>query len=313
MIAAIAAYTGTLSGSTLVARGHETGNATSAKPIASARTSQVGPALTMGQLTPTAAPLDLASVAHDGPSLTADYSSVDSVTWKVLVIVYRQIDLELKQPDGSRNHLRATMTDEMYDLVMHTVEQVEPAVRNWSHGLADWSLTVVDAAQPLGEVEQLDDGYWVSPKAIRADLDRYAPAGRYDSVVVVWQPTDDHGGKIPVPAWGLTLPPGPWANGAGFSSITTPSSVGSWTESADPEEVFVHEWMHQVIFFHDIPVDLDAGGSYGYSAADGSWQSFLSDVMTGQVQQGDDLLGVDSETWRAGTPTQPQGLVALDR
>jgi hypothetical protein len=267
----------------------------------------------MGQLTPTAAPLDLAPVAHGGPSLIADYGSVDSVTWKVLAIVYRQTDVNFIQADGSPDHLAASMTDDMHDLVIQTLQRAEPALHNWSHGLADWNLTVVDAARPLGEVEQLDDGYWVSPKAIRADLDHYAPAGRYDSVIVVWQPTDDQGGEIPVPAWGLTLPPGPWANGAGFSSITTPGSVSWWTESANPEEVFVHEWMHQVIFFHDIQVDLDAGGSYGYSAAGGSWQAFLSDVMTGQVREGDDLLGASSETWRAGTPTRPQGLIALDR
>ena len=86
------------------------------------------------------------------------------------------------------------MSDEMYHLVVNTLEQAESSVHSWSHGLADWQLTVIDAAQPIAELEQLEDAYWVSPQAIAADLDRYAPAGRYDSVIVVWQANDDEGG-----------------------------------------------------------------------------------------------------------------------
>jgi hypothetical protein len=112
-----------------------------------------------------------------------------------------------------------------------------------------------------------------------------------------------------VPGWGLTVGPGPWSNGAGFSSVKTPLENWWWTDATYPEEVFIHEWMHQVLFFHETTgqtnVDLHSEAQYGYVKVDGTWKEWLSDVMQGTVRSGNGYLGMDAAAWQAGTPTRP--------
>lgn len=243
------------------------------------------------------------------PKSTPDQrlSETPLATWKVGVIVYRSTDVKFRV-DGRRARLTTTMSDELHALTLDVVDRIAPSVHAWSAGLANMALTVIEPRHPLKHLARFAGGYWVDPTAIAADLARYAPAGRFDSIIVVWPATDYAGTTIPQPAWGLTLPPGPWANGAGFSSISAPESLSWWSSSVHPEEVFVHEWLHQVLYFHadaGLPSsDLDASTAYGYAAdADGSWQAWLSDVMTGRVSHADQSVGLGAQIWAEGTPT----------
>ncbi|HWH24968.1 MAG TPA: hypothetical protein VNW68_08780, partial [Candidatus Limnocylindria bacterium] len=188
---------------------------------------------------PAAAEAQIASAAGQARS-RLHFGAVETTSWKTLVLVYRQTDVSFRLPDGTPARLRASMPDEMLELVTGIAATTGNRIYNWSDGLADWQLTVALAERPLRQLEPLDNGYWVSPAVIEADLDRHAPAGRYDSVIVVWSPT---GGElsVPMPAWGLTLPPGEWSNGAGYSSIATPAEEWWWTAAAAPEELLVHE------------------------------------------------------------------------
>jgi hypothetical protein len=81
------------------------------------------------------------------------------------------------------------------------------------------------------------------------------------------------------------------------------------TNSSTPEEVFVHEWMHQVVFFHErfqrTNIDLHAGERYGYAETNGSWKPWLVDVMQGKVRDGNRLIGISKDIWAAGKPTAP--------
>ena len=114
--------------------------------------------------------------------------------------------------------------------------------------------------------------------------------------------------QVPVGGWGLTLPPGSWANGAGYSSVIAPLAEWWWTGSDVPQEVFVHEWMHQVIFWHEnndrMRLDLHSGAQYGYGSSGGTWKGWLSDVMRGRVRDGDSYLGVKPDLWAVGTPRE---------
>ena len=227
-------------------------------------------------------------------------------TWKALALVYRETDVTFRRANGSSYRLQARMTDSMRDLIVSTLGRARSSVDGWSSGLAEMDLDVVNVPHPITSLTEFGSGYWVGPGAVASDIDTYAPRGKYDSVFVVWQSHDDAGVHVPVGGWGLTLPPGSWANGAGYSSVIAPLAEWWWTGSDVPQEVFVHEWMHQVVFWHEnndrMRLDLHSGAAYGYEATGGTWKGWLSDVMRGRVWDGDSYLGVKPELWAVGTP-----------
>lgn len=250
-----------------------------------------------------------ASAKLQAASSSASTVSAPLVTWKTLVLVYREIDVTYKRADGTDYRLQARMSDYMYDLALSSVRRTVTTVQKWSGTMAALDLDIVDVPHPLTSLDPLGSGYWVGPTAVRPDLDQYAPAGRYDSVVVIFLPKDAAGVVIPVPGWGLSLKPGAWANGAGYSSVKTPLENWWWTDVTYPEEVFVHEWMHQVLGFHQstghTDVDLHDDAVYGYAKVDGTFKAWLSDVMQGRVASGATHLGMDAAAWQSGTPTLP--------
>jgi hypothetical protein len=231
-------------------------------------------------------------------------------TWKGVVLIYPETDVTYKRSDGSTYHLQATMSSSMKNLVLDTLSRFHRSVYNWSGGLAALDLDIVTVPHAITSLDTLGTyTYWVGPRSVEKDIDTYAPAGKYDSVFVIWEHKDSSDEKVPVGGWGLTLPPGSWANGAGYSSVITPSYEWWWTDATYPEEVFVHEWMHQVIYFHEnagrLTFDLHAGESYGYSKTNGTWKAWLSDVMQGKVWDGNEYIGVTPELWAIGTPRNP--------
>ena len=202
------------------------------------------------------------------------------------------------------------MTNPMQNLVADTLSRFRGSVRNWSGGLVTLDLDIVNVPHPVTELGTLGDNYWVGPSQVRNDIDRYAPTGTYDSIFVVWEPKDAASGqRIPTAAWGLTLPPGSWSNNSGFSSVITPTWAWWWTDSIAPEEVFIHEWMHQVLYWQEqherLTLDLHSGGTYGYESVNGTWKRWLSDLMQGNVRDGNHFTGVDREMWAADQPTRP--------
>jgi hypothetical protein len=230
-------------------------------------------------------------------------------TWKTLALIYRDTDVTFRRSDGTTYRLQAHVGDSMYDLVRSTLRRTVRSVNEWSGGMAAMDLHVVDVPHALTKLDEWGGGYWVGPQAVEADLDRYAPPGTYDSVFVIWRARDASGVEVPVGGWGLTIPAGSWSNDAGFTSLITPSYEWWWTDSAVPEEVFVHEWLHQVIFFHQdagrMSLDLHAGRDYGYNDSAGTWKAWYTDVMQGKVRDGDRLIGLSAAIWAAGKPSAP--------
>jgi hypothetical protein len=162
--------------------------------------------------------------------------------------------------------------------------------------------------QPITQLTSLgSNGYWVSPSCIESDLDTYAPAGTYDSIIVIWLATDGET-NVPSAGWGWSLAPTDWSNGAGYTTVAVPGSH-AWM-GYYPDEIFVHEWNHQTTGFYlwlGYPMpSIDEAGKYGY-AADGhdSWRVFLSDVMRGRVWDGSWYIGIKPEIWQSATPTWP--------
>lgn len=248
-------------------------------------------------------------VSQDTTETPTSPTSTAAATWKVAVLIYRETDVTFTRSNGTDYRLQTRMSDSMYELVRDTVDRYRRSVTNWSNGLAAAALTVVDVPHPITKLDKLGSYYWVGPNATEDDLDRYAPTGKFDGVIVIWRARDSSGVEVPVGAWGWSLPPGSYSNGAGYSSIITPSYQWWWTNSPAPQEVFVHEWLHQVIYFHRdagrLDINLHAGANYGYDNSDGTWREWYSDIMQGRVWDGSRYIGLNAEMWAAGQPTNP--------
>jgi len=231
-------------------------------------------------------------------------------TWKMLVLVYRTAGLTYTV-NGVSQEFTSSITDTELRAAMSAVADMPRTVQAWSGGAAAVTYTVQQVPHALTALTPYADGYWVSPDNVHADLDIYAPDGTYDSVVVIWKSWNERGQTVPIPGWGMTLRAGPWANGAGYTTIYIPPATWWWSGTT-PSEVFVHEWMHQVVHFYraygypTIPSPDDAG-TYGYTAdSSGVWGRWLSDLMTGRVVDSTGAkLGIPSATWSLGKPTRP--------
>jgi hypothetical protein len=248
------------------------------------------------------------TIAQTSPDPTPT-STAPAATWKTAVLIYRETDVTFTRSNGSTYRLQTTMSATMRDLVGDVIRRYRNSVSSWSDGLAAVDLDVIDVPHAITSLNKLNGAYWVGPDAVENDLDRYAPTGTYDSIIVVWDAKDDNGVVVPVAAWGLSLAPGWWANGAGYTSLITPTSMTWWTQSPVPQDVFVHEWLHQAIFFHEnagrMRLDLHTAEQYGYTDYQGTWKSWYSDVMRGLVRDGGGYIGISREIWAAGTPRNP--------
>lgn len=236
---------------------------------------------------------------------------VQPTSWKVLVLVYQETNLDYVDASGAMHHLEATMSPSMEALVLKTVPT--PAlVANWSSGVAAQSQTVVHSPRPLTSLSPLGNGaYWVGPGDVATELDLYAPTGAYDSVLVLWQPwdADDY---VPSWGWGLGLSASPHSNGAAYATITVPPSDRPWwvTTMDFPGEVYLHEWLHGVIDYHHAHgaqvADLHNNAYFDYADDDGSWRRWYSDLMQRHVRDpiSGAADGIDYRVWQAGTPSR---------
>jgi hypothetical protein len=139
---------------------------------------------------------------------------------------------------------------------------------------------------------------------------------------VVWPSPPD----LPLCGWGCTIGPGPEANGAGFSSIIS-NSWERYPILPDPEEGFVHEWLHQVESTYRslgvgeelLPPLHDAflsscrsaeeppfGRTYEqYHAGIETWRPWYEDWMTGRVRARDGrCVGLTEDLWALRGPAR---------
>ena len=162
--------------------------------------------------------------------------------FRTLVLLYPVIDARW----GSgllRKRARRVMTREERGIIESVVERLPDTVQRWSDGLAELApLDVIEVRRPIPTLSSSGGGrWWVGPREVRAALEEHSAPGRYDSVYALW-PCDP---EVPQCGWGCTLGPSEATLGAGFSSIST----DHWRTLAtdpDPEQGYVHEWLHQV-------------------------------------------------------------------
>lgn len=262
--------------------------------------------------------------------MAIDPSSGDAQRWRTLVLVYSVLDARLGSGLGRRRVQRVMGRDERA-AVEAVVERLPATILAWSEGLATLEpLDVVEVRRPLKSLSSVGGGrWWVGPREVRPELEAVAATGAsYDSVLALW-PGD---ASIPQCGWGCTVGPSPATFGAGFSSISTEHWPTLATDP-DPEQGYVHEWLHQVEAVYrelgvteaELPSLHDAGAftswrgpdvaPFGRSFAahhDGNgslrgartWAPWYRDWMTGRLRAIDDR----SAAVDGGPPPSPIGL-----
>ncbi|WP_374687317.1 PA14 domain-containing protein [Promineifilum sp.] len=253
------------------------------------------------------AALTLAIVLLAAVSRAAVSQTQTGDPWKMLVLVYRGIDVDYTDLDGTRKHLTATMPPQDAELMVKSFLHLphRGVVYDYTDRTGELEARVVYAARPLTSLTPIGDGYWPSPDDTRPELNAYAPPGAYDSVIVFWQashPTTDQ--SIPAFGWGL----GGWFFDFTYASVFNLSWI--WPSGACDGEVFLHEWLHGVTAFYSdqgfrFPVqDLHGAEEAGYTTdEDGCWRTWLRDYMRGLVYEDGQRTGLTPEAWRSGSIT----------
>jgi hypothetical protein len=230
------------------------------------------------------------------------------VIWRALFITFGQTDLAFERPDGSPARIRASIEPDMHELVVDLARRFARDVHEWSRGEVAIELDIVEAATTLSRLARYGKSeFWVSPECVREEIERHAPAGRYDSIFVVFSPHDAGGEWLPLGGGGMAIGPSGAANGAGFASVATWPSVAAWLRERCPQEIFVHEWLHQVIDFHGragrLQLDLHNVDRYGYRPVEGSWTDWYKAILSGSLDAARGSAGITPEIWRSATPT----------
>lgn len=265
--------------------------------------------------------------------------------WRTLVLMYPVMNARVGSGLAKRRAQRVMSRDERA-AVSAVIERLPATILGWSEGAATLDpFDVVEVRRPIGSMSSVgDDRWWVGPREVRAELADVAATGaRYDSVIALW-PGDP---AIEQCGWGCTVGPGDATFGAGFSSISTDHWATLATDP-DPEQGYVHEWLHQVEAVYRalgvseaaLPSLHDAGafgstrpateppfgGSYaayhdgvaGGAGAGGArtWAPWYRDWMTGRLRRvdsgaaGENLASLAAADLPA---TDASGLPAADR
>jgi hypothetical protein len=243
--------------------------------------------------------------------------------WRTLVLLYPVLDARY----GSglqRGRARRVMTRDERAAVMDVVERLPSTVEAWSDGLATLEpFDVVEVRRSIRSLSSSGGGrWWVGPREVRPELEAIAETGTtYDSVYALW-PCEP---EVPQCGWGCSIGPSEATFGAGFSSISTDHWRTLLTDP-DPEQGYVHEWLHQVEAVYrslgveetELPPLHDAGeftsarsveeAPFGRTYAayhDGgarTWAPWYRDWMTGRLAPAGTVTAVEPDTLVARAP-----------
>jgi len=254
--------------------------------------------------------------------------------WRTIALFYPVLDA--RYGSGlTRGRARRVMTRDERAAIMGLVERLPKTVEAWSDGLATLDpLDIVEVRRSIRSLSSSGGGrWWVGPREVRPELESIAETGAtYDSIYALW-PGDP---AVPQCGWGCSVGPSDATFGAGYSSISTDHWQGLPTV-ADPEQGYVHEWLHQVEAVYrglgvteaDLPPLHDAAAfrstrpidepPFGRSYAeyhDGgarTWVPWYRDWMTGRLVPvaGSEGAPPDGPSDRAGNPTPLADLAAI--
>ena len=190
---------------------------------------------------------------------------------------------------------------------MEGYQRFPSLVEALTSGAAHVETTVIHAARPL---EDLDP---VAGAPILAFTGRHPPRIRHGKclgeVPFAFSCTGPQNNfrtseSVPSGGWGLGMGASAWSDRATYATV---ANAPGWAwQRPMVGEVWLHEWLHGVcahfaVRGHRMPErDADGGGLHGYVQSPVSgWTDYYRDLMTGNVAEGGERLGIPADAWRS--------------
>ena len=159
-----------------------------------------------------------------------------TAVWRSLLMVYANTDADYTQ-GGVPKHYTGSMNATYLDDGIWAFHQYISLANELSDREGIVLGDVVLVPNPISHVTDMGgEDYWVAPSNIASDIDTYAPAGSYDSILVYWSP-----GSIPRTSLGLAIGASSDANGATYCQIY---EWDGWHSEGKDGEAWLHEWGH---------------------------------------------------------------------
>jgi len=194
--------------------------------------------------------------------------------WKILCLIYRDIDVDV-EINGKMQNIKISMSDDDVSVIKDNIQRYTETIRSFSNNkmTAEYDVVIIDT--PIKTLTYSEEnGYYVAPEDIEADLKQYLFKDEYDHVFVTCRLTDNSNEfDIPIKDW-IGLGSIDYL-GIGYSLIRLPDSrtnyIYKYSNNVQfPEEVFVHEFIHtlernQSECGYSVP-DLHGHTVYGYES-----------------------------------------------
>src|SRR3982074_2349744 len=141
--------------------------------------------------------------------------------WHALLLVYPNLDVDLRSRGGRENRFAWTMPDNEIQDALESLDAFPPLVEQLTCGRAGIQYQSAVANSPLNHLASMgEDTYWPSPVSARTELDRLARSGQFDSIFVFWpQHHFESRTSIQSGGWGLAIPASAASYGATYASI----------------------------------------------------------------------------------------------
>lgn len=235
--------------------------------------------------------------------------------WKVLVVIFRQLDFSWK--DGDKTvEVHKTVSPDDEKKIRKSVADLGQHVFNLSSGRLriDADFAVVDA--PLTQMEGTGKGpFCPVPHLVRPFTDPLLKGKSYDTVFTYVKFNGDKGPDVPAPWIAATYARVDEMGGAGYVDVAWHTTYPFPGEASG--EMELHEWLHQVDWmFHNVlryPDDVvpssDAGRhegenrpggdpEYGRRPAETTWMRFYQHIMEDHITR---------QMWSEATMRVPAG------
>jgi hypothetical protein len=225
--------------------------------------------------------------------------------WRSLLLVYPAIRVHILAPPAGELVFEYSLTEHELCDALNSFEQFPSLVVRLTSGKATIEPDIQIVTRQLESLTEMSKGsYWPSPDDTRQEIDGLAPAGRYDSIFVLWpQRNSIDRSFVPCAGWGLGMAASDWSNRATYATV---GNAESWAwEIPMAGEVWLHEWLHGVCAYfaglgHKMPDgDADGGARHGYIRSPISgWTEYYRDLMNGNVLDSGIRTGIPLDAWK---------------
>lgn len=224
--------------------------------------------------------------------------------WRSLLLIYADIDVRLCRRSQRSQRFSYVLSNQEVEDAVRSFQRFPILVQELTSGRAGIDYEIIHVQRCLTSLTPIrKESFWPSPNDTREELDRFASAGSFDSIFVLWpQHSLTDGASIPSDAWGLGMAASSWSNEATYATATNAESA-RW-EIPVVGEVWLHEWLHGVCAYfrgrgYPMPAgDADGGARHGYiQSAVSGWTDYYRDLMTGNVIEEGKVIGIPRDAW----------------